>query len=114
LKDASLPPEIEDIDAAYYLIHSMSDANSAGFEKLENTAALNFVELVNQTSAKQVIYLGGITNEEKLSTHLASRKNVEEVLRKGRAPVTSLKAGIIVGSGSSSFEIIRDLVEKLP
>jgi uncharacterized protein YbjT (DUF2867 family) len=114
LKDASLPPELEDIDAAYYLIHSMSDANSSEFEKLENTAALKFVELANQTSAKQVIYLGGITNEEKLSTHLASRKNVEEVLRKGRAPVTSLKAGIIVGSGSSSFEIIRDLVEKLP
>ena len=114
LKGASLPPEIEDIDAAYYLIHSMSDANSSEFERLENTAAQNFVEMVNRTSAKQVIYLGGITNEEKLSTHLASRKNVEEVLRKGRAPVTSLKAGIIVGSGSSSFEIIRDLVEKLP
>src|SRR5690606_39248427 len=114
LKDPSFPPEMEDIDAAYYLIHSMSDANSSEFEKLENKAALNFVELVNRTTAKQVIYLGGITNEERLSTHLASRKNVEEVLRRGRAPVTSLKAGIIVGSGSSSFEIIRDLVEKLP
>jgi uncharacterized protein YbjT (DUF2867 family) len=73
-----------------------------------------FVDLVSQTSAKQIIYLGGITNEDKLSTHLASRKKVDEVLRSGPVPVTSLKAAIIVGSGSSSFEIIRDLVEKLP
>ena len=114
LKDASLNPKLRDIDAAYYLIHSMSDDDSSGFEKLEITAAVNFVELVNHTSAKQIIYLGGITNDDKLSTHLASRKRVDEVLRSGRVPVTSLKAGIIVGSGSSSFEIIRDLVEKLP
>ena len=113
LKDVSFIPELRDIDAAYYLIHSMSD-DSSGFEKLENTAALNFVELMNRTSAKQIIYLGGITNDDKLSKHLASRKKVDEVLRSGRVPVTSLKAAIIVGSGSSSFEIIRDLVEKLP
>ncbi len=114
LKNASAQEELKDIDAAYYLIHSMSDLNSSGFEKLESTAALNFVELLSDTSAKQIIYLGGITNEEALSTHLASRKKVDEVLRTGPVPVTSLKAGIIVGSGSSSFEIIRDLVEKLP
>ena len=63
---------------------------------------------------KQIIYLGGITNEEKLSKHLASRKNVEKILNGSGIPLTSLKAGIIVGSGSASFEIIRDLVEKLP
>lgn len=114
LQDAESLPELKDIDAAYYLIHSMSDDSSSGFEKLESTAARNFVELVGQTSAKQIIYLGGITNDDKLSTHLASRKKVDEVLRSGGVPVTSLKAGIIVGSGSSSFEIIRDLVEKLP
>ncbi len=114
LKDASVQPELKDIDAAYYLIHSMSDDNSSGFEKLESTAAQNFVEILSHTSARQIIYLGGITNDETLSTHLASRKKVDEVLRTGRVPVTSLKAGIIVGSGSSSFEIIRDLVEKLP
>ena len=114
LKKSQVHTELEDIDAAYYLIHSMSDEDSSGFEKLENTAAMNFVELVNGTSAKQIVYLGGITNDDNLSTHLASRKRVDEVLRSGRVPVTSLKAGIIVGSGSSSFEIIRDLVEKLP
>lgn len=114
LKDSSPPPELREIDAAYYLIHSMSDDDSSGFEKLEETAASNFVKLVDQTSAKQIIYLGGITNEKILSKHLASRKKVDEVLRTSKVPVTSLKAAIIVGSGSSSFEIIRDLAEKLP
>lgn len=113
LKDIPDATAINDIDAAYYLIHSMSD-NTGNFEKLEETSARNFVKLINQTQARQVIYLGGITNDEKLSKHLASRKNVEEILRTGNVPVTSLKAGIIVGSGSSSFEIVRDLVEKLP
>jgi uncharacterized protein YbjT (DUF2867 family) len=114
LKNVDLNPDLKNIDAAYYLIHSMSDDGSSDFEQLENTAALNFVSLTDRTSAKQIIYLGGITNDDKLSRHLASRKRVDEVLRTGRVPVTSLKAAIIVGSGSSSFEIIRDLVEKLP
>lgn len=113
LKDNPVDKSLADIDAAYYLIHSMSD-NSAKFEKLEEVSAKNFVKLVDQTKAQQVIYLGGIINDEKLSRHLASRKKVEEILRSGKAPVTALKAGIIVGSGSSSFEIIRDLTEKLP
>lgn len=104
---------IKDIDVAYYLIHSMS-SNIKDFEALEVISANNFVNLVKQTSIKQIIYLGGITNEEKLSKHLASRKKVEGILRKSGIPLTSIKAGIIVGSGSASFEIIRDLVEKLP
>ena len=61
-----------------------------------------------------MIYLGGIVNESELSRHLQSRRNVDAILRSGDIPVTTLKAGIVVGSGSSSFEIIRDLVEKLP
>jgi uncharacterized protein YbjT (DUF2867 family) len=104
---------LKDIDAAYYLIHSMS-SNVKNFERLEGKSANNFVQLIKKTSAKQIIYLGGITNEEKLSKHLASRKKVEEILSKSGIPLTSIKAGIIVGSGSASFEIIRDLVEKLP
>jgi len=104
---------IKDIDVAYYLIHSMS-SNTGDFEKLEAVSAENFIQLVQQTSAKQIIYLGGITNEKILSKHLTSRKNVEDILSKGDIPLTTIKAGIIVGSGSASFEIIRDLVEKLP
>ncbi|MBK6912893.1 MAG: SDR family oxidoreductase [Ignavibacteriales bacterium] len=115
LKDiqSSSLSNIKDIDAAFYLIHSMS-SNVKDFGSLEETSANNFIQLVKQTSIKQIIYLGGITNEEKLSKHLASRKKVEEILSKSGIPLTSIKAGIIVGSGSASFEIIRDLVEKLP
>jgi uncharacterized protein YbjT (DUF2867 family) len=103
----------KDIDAAFYLIHSMS-ASTDDFEKLEETTALNFREALSQTLVKQVIYLSGIVNEEKLSRHLSSRKNVENILADGDYHLTTLRAGIIVGSGSASFEIIRDLVEKLP
>jgi len=113
LKDPVENDFIKDIDAAYYLIHSMS-ANVSDFSKLEDTSAKNFISLIKKTNIKQIIYLGGITNEEKLSKHLASRKNVENILAGSGIPLTSLKAGIIVGSGSASFEIIRDLVEKLP
>jgi uncharacterized protein YbjT (DUF2867 family) len=69
---------------------------------------------MSSTKIKQVIYLSGITNEEQLSKHLRSRKNVEDLLFSITYSLTVFKAGIIVGSGSSSFEIIRDLVEKLP
>lgn len=104
---------LDNLDAAYYLIHSMSSGITE-FEKLEEISAYNFNSLMGKTSAKQVIYLSGIINQDKLSRHLASRKNVEEILKKGSVPLTTVRAGIIVGSGSASFEIMRDLVEKLP
>lgn len=101
------------IDTAYYLIHSMSNSSSE-FHTLEENCAKNFKEYMETTSIKQVIYLSGITNDTKLSKHLLSRKNVETRLASKNYALTTFKAGIIVGSGSSSFEIIRDLVEKLP
>ena len=113
LDEKSLSAIPEDIDAAYYLIHSMATANQ-DFEELEKISATNFKERVQQTSARQVIYLSGIVNEEKLSKHLNSRKLVEAILASGSYHLTTLRAGIILGSGSASFEIIRDLVEKLP
>lgn len=113
LKDPPTSEAIKDIDAAYYLIHSMS-SNQSNFEELEETTARNFLRLVTPTEIRQIIYLTGITNQKKLSKHLASRKNVEDILGSSEIPLTSIKAGIIVGSGSASFEIIRDLVEKLP
>ncbi|MEE1899899.1 SDR family oxidoreductase [Flavobacterium rakeshii] len=102
----------KDIDVAYYLMHSMSA--SADFEKQELACAYNFIDYVRGTSLQQVIYLSGIVNEEVLSKHLRSRKQVEQVLSTGTYALTAFRAGIIVGSGSASFEIIRDLVEKLP
>lgn len=102
-----------DIDLAYYLIHSMS-TQSGDFGSMEEVCATNFLNRIEQTNAKQVIYLSGISNAEELSKHLSSRKNVEYILSSNKYALTTLKAGIIVGSGSASFEIIRDLVEKLP
>ena len=102
-----------DIDVAYYLIHSMS-TSVGDFAALEDVSARNFRSRIEQTNASQVIYLSGITNNLLLSKHLTSRKNVEEILRSNNYGLTTLKAGIIIGSGSASFEIIRDLVEKLP
>ncbi len=113
LKSETLNTIPKDIDAAYYLMHSMSNS-SKNFESLEETCAINFKNQISKTNTKQVIYLSGITNEDELSKHLQSRKHVEDVLKSDTYATTIFKAGIIVGSGSSSFEIIRDLVEKLP
>ncbi len=102
-----------DIDVAFFLIHSMSSAGDR-FDEMEAQAARNFRDRMEKTRVRQVIYLSGIVNETVLSRHLSSRKKVEEILSSGRFALTTLRAGIIVGSGSASFEIIRDLVEKLP
>ena len=98
LKPETLENIPSDIDAAYYLIHSMS--NSTGdFEKMEETSAVNFRNCIQQTKARQVVYLSGIVNEEILSKHLTSRRNVERILGSGSYSLTTLRAGIIIGSG---------------
>ncbi len=109
-ENAALP---KNIDAAYYLIHSMS-GGTKNFDEAEAACAENFIRLLAPTNAQQIIYLSGISNADKLSKHLLSRLQVEEILEKSKIPISILRAGIIVGSGSASFEIIRDLVEKLP
>jgi len=103
----------QSIDVAYYLVHSMS-GSIGKFYEMEARSAENFVQLVNYTNAQQIIYLSGLGMEDKLSKHLASRQNVEQILANANAALTVLRAAIIVGSGSASFEIMRDLVEKLP
>jgi uncharacterized protein YbjT (DUF2867 family) len=113
LEQSSLENIPSDIDVAYYLIHSMSVAVD-NFEEMERKSALHFREYMDKTLVKQVVYLSGIINNKELSKHLSSRKAVEEILSGGNYHLTTLRAGIIVGSGSASFEIIRDLVEKLP
>ena len=101
------------IDAAYYLVHSMS-TQSEGFSDLEAKCAQNFAEAIKETQARQIIYLSGISHEEQKSEHMFSRQQVEDILRESKIPLTVLRAAIIIGAGSASFEIIRDLVEKLP
>ena len=104
-----LPPVPEDLDAAYYLLHSMGTGSD--FEEREAECARRFTAWIE---CDQIIYLSGLVPKGELSAHLASREKVNDLLRKSPIPVTTLRASIIVGSGSASFEIIRDLAEKLP
>lgn len=101
----------KDIDAAYFLVHSLSQTN---FEEKEKKAGENFLGYIHTTSAKQIIFLSGIINDAVLSPHLRSRKKIEDLLRSSSIPSTILRAGIILGSESASYLILRDLVEKLP
>jgi uncharacterized protein YbjT (DUF2867 family) len=113
LKEDTLKAIPADIDAAYYLLHSMS-GGTKDFASLEKMTAENFKKRLEETQVKQVIFLSGIVNSKELSKHLSSRQAVDYILKSELYALTTLKAGIIVGSGSASFEIIRDLVEKLP
>lgn len=112
LDPARLPAPPREIDAAYYLLHSMGAGR--GFEEREAACARNFTDWLESDTCRRVIYLGGLVPDGPLSHHLQSRENVNTILRSGKIPVTTLRASIIVGSGSASFEIIRDLAEKLP
>lgn len=103
-----------DIEAAYYLVHSMSEIVS-NLINTETEVVEQFLKGVKETQIKQIVYLGGIINDEKkLSPHLKSRLLVEKTLKQSGIPITVLRASIIIGAGSASFEIIRDLCEKLP
>ena len=107
LKPESLADLPLDIDVAYYLVHSMS-GHDKDFFRLEQQSAQHFRNYLDRTTARQVIYLSGIANDRALSVHLRSRRAVEKALCKAeKAAVTVLRASIIIGSGSASFEIIR-------
>lgn len=106
----SLP---KDIDITYYLVHGLMQ-NTTTFDQFEDKMAQNFVDYIDTTHCRQIIYLGGIANDHNLSKHLASRKKTEDILALSKSSLTVLRAGIVIGSGSASFEIIRDLAEKLP
>jgi len=113
LKPDTLHSIPKDIEAAYYLVHSMS-ASLKEFSSLEETSAHNFVTALKKTACRHLIYLSGIVSDKDLSPHLKSRQKVGEIFLESPISTTVLQAGIIIGSGSASFEIIRDLVEKLP
>ena len=116
LTDATSLTQVEGaFDVAFYLVHGMS-TSSARFMKIERTMAENFKAYLDRSNVRQCIYLSGIVNDddEKLSKHLRSRYMTERILQESRVPLTVLRAAIIIGSGSASFEIIRDLTEKLP
>lgn len=110
----SLDKALKGISVAYYLIHSMT-ASSRDFEARDLLGAENFAHACEKAGVKRIIYLGGICPpNQKLSPHLESRRQTGEALRSTSVPVTEIQAAIIVGSGSASFEIMRDCVRKLP
>ena len=110
----SLRSAMQGCGAAYYLIHSML-AGEKSFESRDRVAAENFARAAEENGLGRIIYLGGLGRKaERLSPHLESRHEVGDVLRGGQVPVTELRAAMIVGSGSASFEMLRSLVKKLP
>src|SRR5690606_32176466 len=108
----SLPAAFEGCATAYYLIHSMGDA--ADFVERERRSAENFARAAKQAGVQRVVYLGGLGGDGPLSSHLASRRDTGEILRKHGPPTVELRASIVIGSGSLSFEMIRALVDRLP
>lgn len=110
----SLLPTLDGVDVGYYLIHSMA-GDKAGFADRDRQAARNFATAAKQAGVQRIIYLGALTSQtSEVSLHLKSRHETGGVLREFGPPVTEFRAGIIVGDGSVSFEMIRYLTERLP
>ncbi|HEY1489079.1 MAG TPA: NAD(P)H-binding protein [Micromonosporaceae bacterium] len=108
----SLKPALDGVDAAYYLVHSL---DSDDFERRDAEAARNFAAAAASAGIERIIYLGGLGAESgELSPHLRSRRTVERLLGAGEVPVTVLRAAVVIGHGSISWEITRQLVDHLP
>ncbi|MGA7381939.1 MAG: SDR family oxidoreductase [Terriglobales bacterium] len=114
LQPESVAAAMQGIEVAYYLIHSMS-ASGGDFQERDQLAAHNFAVAARQAGVNRIIYLGGLASEtSQISLHLKSRHETGAALRRFGPPVTEFRAGIIVGNGSVSFELIRYLTERLP
>lgn len=100
------------VDAAYYLVHSLGLAGEFGED--ERRAAQTFAAAARDREVGRLVYLGGIAHDEDLSPHLASRREVGEILRESGVPTIEFRTSIVVGAGSASFELVRDLVDALP
>lgn len=109
---ADVARAVSEVDVLYYLVHSMSSAGD--FEVVERRVATLVAEEAKAAHVKRIVYLGGLHPEGKLSRHLGSRKEVGDILLASGVPTIALQAGVIIGSGSASFEMIRHLTEILP
>lgn len=110
---ASLPAALAGIHSAYYLIHNMSSGH--GYQREELESAHNFAQAAHQAGVEHIIYLGGLADpHHKIAPHLRSRIETGIALRQNQVPVTEFRAGVIIGAGSVSFEMIRYLGEQLP
>ncbi|MFD3991363.1 SDR family oxidoreductase [Streptomyces sp. NPDC058583] len=112
----TLAPAFRDVDVAYYLVHALGAGR--GFERTDRTAALNFARQARAAGVGRIVYLGGLTPrgvpDRDLSPHLRSRAEVGRILLESGVPTTVLRAAVIIGSGSASFEMLRYLTERLP
>ncbi len=114
LDPESLDRALEGVGAAYYLIHSMV-LGPKGFAEADMQAARNFRTSAERAGVQRLIYLGGLgSTQQGLSAHLDSRHRVAEELQSGSIPTTVLRASVIIGSGSASFEIIKSLIDRMP
>jgi uncharacterized protein YbjT (DUF2867 family) len=109
----TIPPALEGIDVAYYLVHSMG-GQGEDFRETDRRCARAFAHAAAHSSCRRIIYLGGVAPRRRPSEHLASRLEVGEILRAGEVPALELRASMIVGNGSASWQIVRDLTERLP
>jgi uncharacterized protein YbjT (DUF2867 family) len=113
LRPETLPAAVQGVDTAFYLVHSMGSRGN--FEDEDRRAAANFGAAARAAGVSRIVYLGGLADPgQPLSPHLKSRQETGEALRASGVPVIELRASIILGSGSLSFELIRSLVERLP
>ncbi|MDB2225386.1 NAD(P)H-binding protein [Halorubrum ezzemoulense] len=117
LEPDTLPPAFEidgeTVDAVYYLVHSMD--GGPGYEERDRNCATNFAAAASAAGIERIVYLGGLGEDrEDLSEHLRSRREVERILAEGDPALTALRAAIIIGAGSASFEVIAGLARRLP
>jgi uncharacterized protein YbjT (DUF2867 family) len=113
MNPSTLRPALEGVHTAYYLIHNMSSGR--GYTERELDGARNFAQAAADAGVQHIIYLGGLADpEQRLAPHLRSRIETGKVLREGKVPVTEFRAGVIAGSGSISFEMIRFMTELFP
>ena len=112
LEPASLAAALAGVHTAFYLIHAM--AAQRGFAREERDGARNFARAARDAGVRRIVYLGGLGGDAGLSPHLASRHEVGRILRETGVPTIELRASVIIGSGSLSFELVRALVERLP
>lgn len=114
LEPLSLAGAFDGIDTVFYLVHSMA-AGRTGFERRDRDAAANFAAAADAARVRRVIYLGGLgETADTLSEHLASRREVAEILKRGKYRTTILRAAVIIGAGGASYEMIKALVARLP
>jgi len=112
LEPASLGAAFSGVDTAFYLVHSINSGEE--FEAEERAAATNFAEAARAARVRRIVYLGGLSQGDQLSPHMRSRAETGDILRSSGVEVIELRASIVIGSGSASFEMMRALVERLP